>query len=236
MKINYLQHVSFEGLGSIADWAREKRYETRAIRLFAGDSLPDTNEIDLLVVLGGPMNVDEEEMFTFLREEKRLIERIIEQKKPILGICLGAQLIAQVLGAKVYKGEQKEIGWFPVKKSPQSESCFAKILPTTFTTFHWHGDTFDLPEGAANLALSAAYQNQAFAYGDKVLGLQFHLEATPGTVRLMIENEAEEIQAETAASAKFVQTTQQILSNKDSFAENAELMRRLLDYLAGLEN
>ena len=229
--IAYIQHVPFEGLGNIADWAREEAHVTHAIRLFAGDSLPNTDEIDLLIVLGGPMNVDEEENFPFLREEKRFIERIIEQKKPVLGICLGAQLIAQVLGAKVYKGEQKEIGWFPVNKFDQSESPFAKILPATFTTFHWHGDTFDLPRGAVHLGSSAVYENQAFAFGDKVLGLQFHLEATLDMVRLMIENEAEEIHSETAAGAKFVQTDRQILSNENFFADNAKIMRGLLDCL-----
>lgn len=233
MIINYLQHVSFEGLGNIADWARENAHETRAIRLFAGDPLPDANEADALVILGGPMNVDEEAEFSFLREEKRFIERIIEQKKPVLGICLGAQLIAQVLGAKVYKGEQKEIGWFPVERSSQSESKFAEILPASFNAFHWHGDTFDLPAGAAHLASSAACLNQAFAFGDKVLGLQFHLEATLDAVRLMVENEVGEIHAETAAGAKFVQSADEILSNENSFAENAKLMRGLLDCLAG---
>lgn len=233
MIINYLQHVSFEGLGNIEGWARENAHETRAIRLFAGDPLPNANEANALVILGGPMNVDEEAEFPFLREEKRFIERIIKEEKPVLGICLGAQLIAQVLGAKVYKGEQKEIGWFPVERSHQSESKFAEILPASFTTFHWHGDTFDLPAGAARLASSEACINQAFAFGDKVLGMQFHLEATLDAVRLMIENEAEEIHAETAAGAKFVQTNGQILSNSNSFAENTKLMRALLDLLAG---
>lgn len=232
MIINYLQHVAFENLGNIADWARARAHETRATRLFAGEKLPNPDEIDFLLILGGSMNVDEEAKFPFLAEEKKFIEQAVKREIPVLGICLGAQLVADVLGARVYRNEEKEIGWFSIEKSIESQSPFAEILPASFVAFHWHGDTFDLPAAAERRASSAACRNQAFAYGDKVLGLQFHPEATAENVRLMTQNEADEIRAEIAAGAKFVQTAEQILLPENPFAENATIMRELLDALA----
>ncbi len=231
MNINYLQHVSFEGLENIADWARANSHEVRATRLFAGESLPGEGEFDFLIILGGSMNVDEESKFPFLSAEKRFIEKVIEQGKPVLGICLGSQLVADVLGAKVYRNDQKEIGWFSVEALRESESVFAEVLPSSLMTFHWHGDTFDLPDGSIRLASSAACINQAFSYGDKVLGLQFHAEATPDAVSLMIQNEGEEIRREIAAGAKYVQTAERITSPENQFAENARVMSDILDAL-----
>lgn len=224
MIVHYLQHVPFEGLGSIENWVQIKAHEVRRTRLFAGDALPDLNQIDLLIILGGPMNIYETDKFPFLTEEKRLVEKAIEREKRVLGICLGAQIIADVLGAKVFRGEREEIGWFPVEAAPKAESdALGKVLPSSFVTFHWHGDTFDLPAGAKHLASSAAYRNQAFSYGDKVLGAQFHLEATSQSVRLMIENEGEDL-----PTGQYAQTAEQILSPRNPFAKNAGVMGDLL--------
>ena len=149
MIIQYLQHVPFEGLGNIETWARKNAREIRAVRLFAGDELPDLRETDLLVVLGGSMNVYDDAEFPFLTDEKRFIEQAIRAEKSVLGICLGSQLIADVLGAKVYRNAHEEIGWFPVRKTAAAaDSPFNEILPDEFETFHWHGDSFSMPAGA----------------------------------------------------------------------------------------
>lgn len=229
MIIHYLQHVPFENLGNIENWARTGAREVSRTRLFAGDTLPDLNQIDLLVILGGPMNIYETDIFPFLTAEKRFVEKAIKREKRVLGICLGAQIIADVLGAKVFRGEQEEIGWFPIERAPEAESdALGKFLPPSFAAFHWHGDTFDLPTGATHLASSAACQNQAFSCGDKILAVQFHLEATLKSVRLMIENEGEDLPA-----GEYVQTTKQIISPHRPFAENAGVMSDLLDVLTG---
>ncbi len=228
MIIHCLQHVPFEGLGNIENWAKEGAHEIRVTRLFADDSLPDLNQTDFLIILGGPMNVYEDAKFPFLTAEKRLVEQAIRRDKRVLGICLGSQLIADVLGAKVFRNSQEEIGWFPVESAAEADSSpFAEILPQTFVTFHWHGDTFSLPAGAAHLLSSAGCRNQAFAFGDKVLGIQFHPEVTAEAVRLMMENEGDEIRA-----GKYVQTAEQILSADKPFAENAVILGAMLDKLA----
>lgn len=238
MIINYLQHVPFEGLGNIENRAKQNNHETKAVRLYAGENLPDIDEVDFLIVLGGPMNVHEEDHFPFLSREKKFIELAIKREIPVLGICLGAQLIADVLGAKVYPNRQKEIGWHPVETNDQSTSPFAQGLPNTFTTFHWHGDTFDLPEGAKHLASTTACRNQAFSYGSKVLGLQFHLEATLESIQLMIEHEGDEIAEEISkGTSEYVQLAERILSphqaDEDNlYNQNAVLMGALFDRLA----
>ena len=234
MTIQYLQHVSFEGLGSIETWAKNNRREVRAVRLFAGEPLPDLQDTDLLVVLGGPMNVYDDTKFPFLAAEKRFIERAMRADKSVLGICLGAQLVADVLGAKVYRGEEEEIGWFPVEtinNEAASASSFSEIFPESFETLHWHGDTFSIPAGATHLLSSAGCAHQAFSYGSRVLGVQFHPEITPEAVRLMVENEGDEI-----GTGRYVQTAEQILSPEKPFAENAAILSALLNKLTQIEN
>jgi GMP synthase-like glutamine amidotransferase len=124
--------------------------------------------------------------------EKKLVRKTIESGLPVLGVCLGAQMIASALGASVCRAAQKEIGWFPVRRVT-SEGLGA-LLPETFTPLHWHGETFDLPAGAIRLAETDAVPNQAFQLGNKVIGLQFHLEATLQSVQALVENAAHEIQ------------------------------------------
>ncbi|MEI7851737.1 MAG: gamma-glutamyl-gamma-aminobutyrate hydrolase family protein, partial [Kiritimatiellales bacterium] len=192
MNIHWLQHVPFEGLGCIEPWLIENGHDVSCMRLWAGDSFPNTGNVDGLIVMGGPMGVYDEAIYPWLAEEKAFIKKIIAQDKPVLGICLGAQLIAEVLGAKVAKNKQREIGFFPVfgksaalteQRPPGGLRSVATAsedwkLPGEFMAFHWHGDTFGIPEGAAHLASSAACGNQAFIYKDNVLALQFHLETT----------------------------------------------------------
>ncbi|MFA6172558.1 MAG: type 1 glutamine amidotransferase [Kiritimatiellales bacterium] len=198
MNIHWLQHVPFEGLGCIGPWLAGNGHAVSCTRLWADDNFPNTGKIDGLIVMGGPMGVYDESVYPWLAEEKAFIKQIIAQNKPVLGICLGAQLIAEVLGAHVRKNDQREIGFFPLTGD-------GKIFPAEFMAFHWHGDTFGIPDGAVHLASSAACKNQAFIYRDKVLALQFHLETTDESLLSLYEHCQNEI-----TGGPFIQTLEKM--------------------------
>jgi GMP synthase-like glutamine amidotransferase len=225
MRVHYLQHVPYEGLGNIEDWIKSKNYELSATRFYAADPLPELNVIDWLIIMGGPMGAYDDKEYPWLTEEKSFIEAAIRTGKKVLGICLGAQLIASVLGAKIYPHIHKEIGWFPLRLTAEGMEAEAlKGFPAELPAFHWHGDTFNFPAGAARLAEATACRNQAFAYGNKVIGLQFHLEVTRESVEQLIENcEAELV------SARYVQTREQMLRPTAEFGEIRTYMYKLLD-------
>jgi GMP synthase (glutamine-hydrolysing) len=228
MKIHYLQHVPFEGLASIEHWAKSKGHALSSTQFYKDEPLPNVEDIDWLVVMGGPMNIYEDNKYPWLTQEKRFIKQAIENEKIILGICLGSQLIADVLGAKVFPNPDKEIGWFPIELTSEAQSSQVfNVLPNSFTAFHWHGDTFDLPKGATRMAKSKACQNQAFIYGERVVGLQFHLESTPESVQAMIENCADEI-----IEGKYIQKPDEMRSHQDNFRKINEAMHTLLDRLS----
>ncbi len=191
MQVQVLQHVPFEGPGSIAAWLAARRADVGCTRLFAGDRLPRAGDIDALIAMGGPMSVNDEDALDWLRPEKQLVRDAVARGIPVLGICLGAQLIASALGARVYPGTEREIGWFPVGGVPDAAPGFR--FPREFLAFHWHGETFDLPAGAVRLAGSAACQNQAFQVGRNAVALQFHLETTPASAEALIENCRDEL-------------------------------------------
>ncbi|SHO50945.1 type 1 glutamine amidotransferase [Desulfopila aestuarii] len=226
MRVHYLQHVAFEGLGSIASWCNSAGWEVSCTKLFAGDNLPLPGGIDLLVVLGGPMSVNDEEEFPWLVAEKRFVGEVIASGKPVLGICLGAQLIANVLGARVYPNAEKEIGWFPVYGvSTQNTNVFP--FPSSVEAFHWHGETFDLPAGAVQIARSEGCAHQAFQYGPSVIGLQFHLETTPESAMALVEHCRNEL-----VEARYVQSEQRILAAESGcFLVIHRLMGDILSYL-----
>lgn len=193
LRIHSFQHVPFEGLGSITGWVKRHNHFLTGTRFFEPDhALPRMEEIDWLIVLGGPMGVLDEDIYPWLKGEKTFIREMIQAGKVVVGICLGAQLIAHVLGGRVYPNPEKEIGWFPVQFMNQKKPPLAG-LPGELTVFHWHGDTFELPEGAFHFARTDACPHQGFLYGQQVLGLQFHLEATPETVRQMLGHGREEL-------------------------------------------
>lgn len=225
MQAHVFQHVPFEGLGSIAGWLEGRQAQVGWTRFFAGEPLPEPTGIDLLIVLGGPMSVNDEADHPWLAAEKRFVAAAIATGTPVLGICLGAQLIASALGGRVYPGPQKEIGWFPITASGGAPGCFA--FPPQTTVFHWHGETFDLPPGAVPLAASAVVPHQAFQLGRRVLGLQFHLETTAESLAAMVTHCADELTAgPTIQSAAAMQQT----AERHIAAVNA-LMAAVLDYL-----
>ncbi len=206
MRAHYLQHVPFEGLGCIEPWLQSAGCSVEGSRFFEQAILPEPHDIDLLVVMGGPMSIHDEEAFPWLVREKRFVRAAIQAGKSVLGVCLGAQLIADVLGAGVYRNHTREIGWFPVEAVPQTRPGTFRF-PPSMDAFHWHGETFDLPDGAVHLARSAACENQAFQFGPCVVGLQFHLETTPASARTIVDNCRDELKL-----AGAVQTETEILA------------------------
>jgi GMP synthase-like glutamine amidotransferase len=228
VKIHYLQHVPFEGLASIELWAVNQNHSMSATRFYSNETLPSVKDIDWLIVMGGPMNIYEDDKYPWLTEEKRFIEQAIKQDKTVVGICLGSQLIADVLGAKVYQGQHKEIGWFPIKMTDEAEnSVVFNSLPQKLTVFHWHGDTFDLPECATRLAYSEGCQNQAFVCNEKILGLQFHLESTKDSVQQIIKNCTDEL-----VEGKYIQKTEEMLLRNGNFDMINNAMSRILNNLS----
>ena len=222
-------HVPFEGLGSMETWFVSRGWLVSRTRLFADERLPDPKEFDWLVIMGGPMGVYDEHTNPWLVGEKRFIETAIARDIPVLGICLGAQLIATVLGAKVTRNPYKEIGWFPVALTQQGRhSGLTKGFSDEFTAFHWHGDAFEIPHGAESLAVSDACRNQIFTRG-KVIGLQFHLETMPTNAMDLCINCRDEL-----VSAPYVQSTGQILTGTEHFTKIHGLMRQLLDNIGDL--
>ena len=185
VKVHVFQHVPFEGPGWIETWLARRGADVRYTRFFQSDPLPDLQVLDLLVIMGGPMSVNDDGELRWLRDEKTAVRTAIEAGTPTLGVCLGAQIIASALGAPVYPGPYKEIGWFPVQGMRDAGTAFR--FPAETTVFHWHGETFDLPTGAVRLASSAACQNQAFQWGRHAIGLQFHLEMTGPTVCALVD-------------------------------------------------
>lgn len=174
-----LRHIAFEDLGSLATVLHQKKYVISYIDMIPG-CLNNLDPLvpDLLIVLGGPIGVYDELDYPFIADEIRILEQRLAANLPTIGICLGAQLMARALGAKVYPGQEKEIGWSPIKLSSAGQhSVLSHLLPECMV-LHWHGDTFDLPQGATHLASSSKYQNQAFTWGESSLALQFHPEVT----------------------------------------------------------
>ena len=192
MKLTALKNIEIEDLGTFREAFTRRGIEVEELKAYEGE-IPETGKFDILVVLGGPMGVYEEDKYPFLKEEKELIRKALSEGKKVLGICLGAQLIADVLGGKVYRGEWgKEIGWKPIYPQDHLEILYRDEI----NVFHWHGDTFELPQGAVRMASSAMYRNQAFRVGNRAVGLQFHMEVTPEGIERWIEAYREELLAE----------------------------------------
>jgi GMP synthase-like glutamine amidotransferase len=226
MHAHYLQHVSFEGLGSIETWLRDAGYEITNTRFYEAGVLPSIADIDLLVIMGGPMSVNDEIQYPWLDKEKKFIKEVIQSGKPTLGICLGAQLIAASMGGDVFPNSVKEIGWFPVQATKTDNTLFFQF-PKEIPVFHWHGETFNLPEGAVSIAESKGCKNQAFQIGDSVIGLQFHLETTPGSAQAIVKHCRDEL-----VEGAYIQREEEILATpQEQYKAINKLMGKILEYL-----
>ncbi len=231
MNLHYIQHVPFEGPGSILEWADERNWNTANTMLYNNESLPDIESFDVLVVMGGPMGVHDEEQYPWLAQEKEFLQMVIDSGKPVLGICLGAQLLANCLGAHVQKNIVKEIGWFPVSLTPPGwDSPVFKGIPATFEAFHWHGDMFRIPEGGLHMANSEACPNQAFTWKDKVIGLQFHIETTRESLESIVRNCGDELRVE----SEYVQRPEVILDESRDLSPMKNILFQLMDNIAEL--
>ncbi len=223
MNIHYFQHVEFEGLGSIEKYFLKNNHSITSTKFYEDYQMPDMKNIDFLIIVGGSMSVNDEVQFQWLKEEKEFIRKFIKTNKPILGICLGAQLIASALGSGVYPNETKEIGWFDIFNYNGGFQ-----FPAIQKVFHWHGETFDLPKDSICLASSKECKNQAFQIGKNVIGLQFHLETTPQSAKKIVENCKNELEE----NGKFIQSEEEILSApKEDYDSINLLMNQILDYL-----
>jgi len=227
VKVHYLQHVAFEGLSSIAPYVLEKGHALSSTRLFEGEALPSVDELDCLIVMGGPMGIFDHVEYPWLETEKTFIKEAIDEGKVVLGICLGAQLIADVLGAEVYKNEDKEIGWFDIYRPAEIKGTIVdSAFPEKLEVFHWHGDTFDIPKGAQLLASSEACLHQGFVFEDRVVALQFHLETTADSAAALIEHCANDLDG-----SRFVQNKEEMLQDEVRFVHINQVMSQLLKCL-----
>ncbi len=229
MRIHYLQHVPFENPGIILTWAKKMNYTVTGTLLYLEEKPPVQEEYDWLVIMGGPMNIYEEDKYPWLGMEKRFIRSAIDCGKVVMGLCLGGQLIADALGGKVIRNEFREIGWFPVELTEEALSLPQfSFLPGKPVVFEWHGDTFtELPESVTVIATNEACKNQAFLCGTRVYGFQFHMESTREIIEALILNCGGEM-----IPGPFIQSEEDILSNKDILKQNNEWMERMLSNLA----
>jgi GMP synthase-like glutamine amidotransferase len=231
MRITCLQHVEYETPEAIGAWAaaRGHAFETVA-PLF--ERFPAAADLDMLVVLGGPMGAYEDAVYPWLVSEKRFIREAIDAGKLVFGVCLGAQLVAAALGGDVYPHDVREVGWFPAHLTEAGRrSRVLSVLPDEFTVGLWHGDTYRLPPGLATAASTEACRNQAFeAKGGRVVGVQFHLEWTPEALRGLVERHRDWIEQ----GGPFVQTAAEFLDPGPALGHGTELLHTLLDAMGAV--
>lgn len=227
MNLHVFQHIAMEGPGSVADWARDRGYAVSTTHFYRGDAAPSAPaEVDFLLIMGGPMNIYQDPDHPWLRAERAWIREYLKLGRPAVGICLGSQLLADALGGRVTQNPQVEIGWFPVAFSVEARGRFP-FLPEASEVLHWHGDTFELPENALRIGSSEACVNQGFLYDNRVLGLQFHLEMTPESVRELAEADAASL-----IPSPTVQSAETMLGHAQAAYEaEHDLLRKLLDGL-----
>jgi GMP synthase-like glutamine amidotransferase len=223
MKVHWLQHADHEDPGTILPWLANQGLRARGSCLHSGEALPAVDDFDALIVMGGPMNIYQHDRHPWLVAEKQLIRRALDGGKRLLGICLGAQLIADQLGGPVVRNREPEVGWWPVQLTDLGRrSPLLGSWPEAFTAFHWHGDTFALPPAAESLAFSEACAQQAFSCdGGRILGLQFHPEVRVDMLR-------EWFSADQPRPGPYVQTADAVSLRASDFDDSEKRLDGLL--------
>lgn len=231
LRLHGIRHESFEKEGEIAVWAEQRGHTLTHTDLWNGEALPPLQDFDWLIVMGGPMGVYDEDKYPWLAPEKIFLRQAADAGKLILGVCLGAQLLSVVLGGTVTRNAHREIGWFPVTAMPQAaQSRIFRALPATYEAFHWHGDTFSIPEGALWTAKSEACAHQAFETCDgRVVGLQFHLETNAASMAELSANCADEVILD-----RYVQPVSEMIARPERLTALRALLDGILDNMAAL--
>lgn len=229
MKILFITHASFEKPGSIETWAHVNGHETKTVCPYNGDCIPNVNGFDFIVVMGGPQSSLEPEMAPYLNDEVEAIKQAIKLHKRIIGVCLGAQLIGQALGAAPERSPQREIGMYPIELlDPAKDDPIFLRFPSKFNVMHWHSDMPGIPEGAVLLAKSEGCPRQVVRFGERIYGFQCHFELTMELVNGMISNCVEDL----AKPGRFISSAKELLEN--DYSLNNSQMNAVLDYLASL--
>jgi len=226
MLLHVIKHTAFEGPGAIATWAKERGHGLETTEIEQGQALPSPRDFDALILLGGPMSVTDEKTVPWLKPEKALVRESLALGRKVLGVCLGAQMIASALGAKIRRNEFREIGWFPVETTVAGRAHpFFKSMPRALCVLHWHNETFELPQGAVLLARSAACEHQAYAIGTQVLGVQCHMEVDAASLKDMAEGISDELEP----GGPFVQNEHVLLGQPELLEPMGIVCRSILD-------
>ncbi|WP_307719409.1 type 1 glutamine amidotransferase [Paenibacillus xylaniclasticus] len=226
VKVLAFKHYDFDDPTAFEQWAEQNGHQLRITDPACGINIAWLADTDLLIICGGPMSAYDDDKYEWLREEKAFIRKAVEQGIKILGICLGAQMLAEILGGKAYRHSVKEIGWHLISRTEDSHP-WTSWMPDQFFSFQWHGDTFELPPGARWLARSEACGHQAFAWGDRVVGLQFHLETTPSCIEQMMDKWADEM-----VDAPYIHSAERIRAGYSRSEESFRMLHTMLDQIA----
>lgn len=227
MNILILKHFEFENYSMIHHWAEVHGHQALIREPASGLLKQEFDDADLIIITGGPMSVYEEEAYPWMVQEKECILEAIRQEKKVLGICFGAQMLAEILGGRVYRHSYQEIGWHRIVRTAERH-VWLQDVPEEFYSFQWHGDTFELPPGSVWLAHSEGCVNQAFSYNDNTVGLQFHLESSPRSIELMLHNWKDALR-----EAPYIQSAEQIKKEMDRSEQAIEILYSILDRISG---